>query len=170
MKIRIIINLLFLFLITGCQSTGMMIDSPSLVGTWRTSGFWDDGYFSDGYYFNEATYTSDGIKCTLGIGMSERYGLEIDAFISSWEISGNELHITPQKSSTPSVKIGETLITEIWVLNKKELKTLLVATDGGETFEDMPIEHSRKLSDTPSPKICLAVEKFLQYKHRYLRR
>ena len=169
MKIRIITNLSFLFLATGCQSTSMMFDSPSLVGTWRMSGFADDSYYSAGYYFNEATYTPDGIKCSLGIGMSERFGLEIDAFISSWEVSGDELHITPQKSSHPSVKIGESLISEILVLNKKELKYLLVATDSGETFENVPMEHYRKLSDTPSPKICLAVEKFLQYKHRYLR-
>lgn len=161
---------MFLYFVTGCQSISMIFDSPSLVGTWRMSDFDGDGYFSDGYYFNETTFSSDGIKCTLGIGMSERFGLEIDAFISSWELSGNELHITPQKSSHPSVNIGETLITEILVFNNREQKTRLVATSSGEIFENMPIEHHWKLSDTPSPKICFAVEKFLQYGHRYLRR
>ena len=161
---------MFLLTATGCQSISMKIDSASLVGTWRTSDFGGDRYYPDGYYFNEATFLSDGIKCTLGIGMSERFGLEIDGFISSWEVSGNELHISPQKSSHTNVKIGETLIAEILMLNKKELKTLLVATSSGKIFENIPIEHYRKLSDTPSPKICIAVEKFLQHGHRYLRR
>ena len=127
------------------------------------SGFADDSYFSDGYYFSETTYTSDGIKCTLGIGMSERHGLEIDAFISSWKLSGDELHITPQKSSVPNlVKIGETLISKILVLNKRELKTLLVPIGSEKIFDEGAIEHDWKLSDTPNLKICLAVEKLLQ--------
>lgn len=131
--------------------------STALVGTWRISNYWDDGF-----YLEDSTYTSDGIKCTLGMGISDRYGMEFNAFISSWTVIGNELHLTIRQTSTPLLQIGETLIDNILELSKSKLVIRLKATE--KAFENAPIEQYMKLSDTPALDICSTAKRLLSNK------
>ena len=143
-----IIFLCTICVIYGCQSYRFQSMDDLLVGTWRESE-----YLQGGFYFEEIAYTRDGEKCTLGLGVSEEYGIEVYAFVSEWEIDGEVLRLKIVRTSSEYLEVGEILKLDILNLTNSKMAYKPKGEKG-------PIDQYYKISSQPNMTICELVRKW----------
>ncbi|NHN36183.1 hypothetical protein G8764_02620 [Pseudomaricurvus alcaniphilus] len=112
---------LFLTLaITGCSSIQTKPEQE-IVGVWSNPEV-NGGQF----YYQKVAYTSDGKKCSAGIGIGSTGELEYGFYVSTWKIIGDEIHLKVQSSSSEYVYVGETIIDQIIEVGKDTLQVKMI--------------------------------------------